>query len=398
MTENQRLENDFSNVVSEIKDLHAQIKADLANGQESTKTAQSAIAKADDALTKYNELGKRLTILEQKGMAIGGGEDADPKQHAKSVGQLFAETVRQKGLSGDKVQIDLNQKDLTITTGGGWFETSTDKAVVRPVRDEQSFLDLIPVITVSNSATSFEANKETRAENNAAFVEELAQKPVSHIEYGTQTVQMKMLATLVNMSRQVFLNGGDDLRVDIDNTLYYFLRTSLESQVLLGDGTGQNLNGLINQSNSFNNLSPNVSEFGAIGKLRLGLLQSAASRYRPDAIIVSAYDWAAIELEKDDVGHFLVSDPRVGAAKELWGVRVFDTFALPAGQWVVNDFTRTTRLYRKERGVSIGYYEQNTNNVEINRVTVRAEEEIGFGLLSTAALVTGDFAGSDANP
>ena len=395
MSENQKLENDLSIVVSEIKDLHAQIKADLANGQENNQTAKSAIAKADDALLKYNELGKRLTMIEQKGVAIQGSEETEPKQQVKSVGQIFAETVRQKGLTGDRVNVDLSQKDLTITTGGGWFETVNDKAVIRPYRDEQSFLDLIPVIKVGNSATSFEANKETKAENNASFVEELAQKPVSHIEYGTQTIQLKMLATLVHMSRQVFLNGGDDLRVDIDNTLYYFLRTALESQVLLGDGQGQNLNGLINQANNFTNLSPAVSSYGAIGKLRLGLLQSAASRYRPDAIIVSAYDWAAIELEKDDVGHFLVSDPRVGAAKELWGVRVFDTFSLPPNKWVINDFTRTTRLYRKERGVNIGYYEQNSNNVEINRVTVRAEEEIGFGLLSTAALVTGDYSGDN---
>ena len=382
------IKKSFDETISQIKDLHAQIKADYAAGQENTKTAKAAIAKADDALMKYGELSKRLTIIEQKGESVSG-DDETPEIEKKSVGQIFAETVAKKGISQEKIRVDV--KDLSSTTAGGWLRVERDKTVIRPPRDERSFLDLIPVITVGDDVTSFEANKEVTATNNAAFVAELAQKPVSVIEYGKQTIYMKTLATLLHMSKQVFKKGGDDLRVDIDNTLFYFLRTALEKQVLLGNGQGENLTGLVTQANSFTNLSPNVTNVGSIGKLRLGLLQSAASGYRPDSIIISAYDWAAIELEKDDVGHFLISDPRIGATKELWGVEVFETFAMPQNQWVINDMARTARLYRTESGVELGYFEQNVDNVEKNRITVRAEEEIGFGCLSTAALVAGDY-------
>ena len=384
-------------IAQKMADLSGKIAEMLPEMQDGLREMKSRSAEFDKinaetqaALKEFNQLSNRLTTLEQKSATMDGVDTDEPKAETKSIGQKFAEKFAEKGSGKEKIIV--SQKELTITTAGGWFVEYNTGEFIKPPRRDYSFLDLINWATVPVNTNSVAMNKEENRTNNAAFVAAGAAKPVSEIVYGKQDVDLKTLATLLYMQRQVFKAGGERLRTEIDTTLYDFLREALEAQILGGDGTGENLNGILNQATAFENKAPLVTEYGMLDKLLLGSLQLAATGYRPDAFVLSPFDYVAIRLLKNDIGGYLIPQSVNGEqVREFWEVPVFTTLAMPQGTWLVGDFARTARGFRDEDGVEIGYYEQDLDNVRKNMITVRAEERLGFGVTATAAYVKGDY-------
>jgi hypothetical protein len=87
---------------------------------------------------------------------------------------------------------------------------------------------------------SLEYVKETGFTNNAAMVAEGAAKPSSDIQLDLITTSAKVIAHYMKASRQV-LSDIAQLKSVIDQRLLYGLAYKEETQLLNGDGTGQNL-------------------------------------------------------------------------------------------------------------------------------------------------------------
>jgi HK97 family phage major capsid protein len=91
-------------------------------------------------------------------------------------------------------------------------------------------------------------------------------------------------------SRQV-LSDIPQLRSIIDQRLLYGLAYKEESQLLNGDGTGQNLNGIIPQATAFT--APiTLADLNIMDVLRLAMLQAALAEYPATGHVMHPSDWA----------------------------------------------------------------------------------------------------------
>ncbi|MBD4917893.1 phage major capsid protein, partial [Xanthomonas citri pv. citri] len=71
-----------------------------------------------------------------------------------------------------------------------------------------------------------------------------------------------------------------------------------ENQLLNGNGTGQNLLGLLPQATAF--AAPiTVANATAVDRLRLALLQAQLAEFPATGIVLNPADWAGMELLKD---------------------------------------------------------------------------------------------------
>ena len=122
------------------------------------------------------------------------------------------------------------------------------------------------------NSKSIEYVQETGFTNNAAMVAETTQKPESSLKLDLKTAPVRKLAHFMRASTEI-LADAPGLRSMIDGRLRYGLQFVEESQLLTGDGTGQNLYGI----------RPQASEFAAafavemetdIDKIRLAILQA----------------------------------------------------------------------------------------------------------------------------
>jgi HK97 family phage major capsid protein len=278
----------------------------------------------------------------------------------------------------------------SATTGTGGVGDA-----IRPDRISGVQAPLMRQMTIRNlllqgrtASNAIEYVKETGFQNMAAMVAEGAAKPQSDLMFDLVTTTVKTLAHWVRASKQV-LADIPLLQSYIDGRLRYGLQYVEEAQILAGDGTGQNLLGLIPQATAFNEALRQTNDT-QIDILRRAIPQARIAEYRPSGIVLNPNDWADIELKKDTTGQYIWVNVNVGGDQQMWRVPVIDTNAVPAGHFLVGAFNMAAEVFDRENANVEGSTED-ADNFTKNMVTIRAEERLALAVYRPESLIYGAF-------
>lgn len=187
-------------------------------------------------------------------------------------------------------------------------------------------------------------------------------------------------------SRQI-LDDFSQLRSIIDQRLLYGLAYVEEGQLLNGDGTGQNLHGIIPQATAYAAaFTPDAPT--AIDTLRLAQLQAALAEYPATGHVLHPTDWARIELTKDTTGRYIIGNPQGTIGPTLWGLPVVATQAIAADKFLTGAFRLGAQLFdRWDARVEAGFV--NDDFIK-NLVTILAEERLALAVYRPEAFIYGD--------
>ncbi|MCI1143149.1 phage major capsid protein [Sphingomonas sp. WKB10] len=226
-----------------------------------------------------------------------------------------------------------------------------------------------------------------------APVAEGTAKPYSNYGWTRATAPVRTIAHLAKLTRQA-LDDALRLQAEVDAEMCYGLALAEDSQILLGDGTGENLLGLYPQATAY--AAPagiSIASPNKMDKLRLAMLQASLGLYPADAIVLHETDWTDIELTKDSNGRYIFANPTGVAGPVLWGKRVVSTVSMAQGTFLVGAFKVAATLYdRLKPEVLIS--SENADDFEKNLLTMRCEERLGLAVKRPAALIKGPFANS----
>jgi len=363
----------------EIKE-HGTILAD-------TKTVLDGLVK--DGLG----LQDRLNEIEQK-MARRFAAN-DPGEQ-KSAGEQLAESEDFKNLSSKGRGIArLNLKAVTNITSstsgtggvGVGIQPTRVPGVVNDPERQFTIRDLImPGRTASNA---IEFVQETGFQNMAApQAGEGALKAQSDLSFGLVTTTVKTIAHWFRASKQV-LSDIPLLQSYINGRAIYGLKYKEEEQILAGDGTGQNLLGLIPQATAFNNALRKAGDT-KIDTLRRAILQVRVAEYRASAIALNPVDWADIELTKDSTGSYIWVNVQEGGVQRMWKLPVVDSNAVPEGEFLVGAMNIAAQVFDRE-DAAVEVSTEDGDNFRTNMVTIRAEERLALALYRPESFVHGEF-------
>jgi HK97 family phage major capsid protein len=223
--------------------------------------------------------------------------------------------------------------------------------------------------------------------NNAAPVAEGAAKPSSDMKLDLVTTSAKVIAHWMKASKQV-LSDVSQLRSIIDQRLLYGLSFVEEAQLLNGDGTGQNLAGIIPQATAYS--APiALSSPTSIDMIRLMHLQAALAEYPSTGTVMHPSDWAWIETLKDTTGRYIIGNPQGGIAPTLWGLPVVATQAMTIDKVLVGAFQLGAQVFdRWDARVETGFVNDDFTK---NLVTILAEERLALAVYRPEAFIYGDF-------
>lgn len=380
---------------TELKSRDAEIKAAVDKAIEEAKSAGTLSNETKSALeamaAKATELGDRLLELEQKAARAGGQGQA-----AKSLGERFTadETIANelKQGSGFKGRLSLEVKAITSAT------TDADGSVGDAIRPDRLAGIVTPpgrMMTIRNliapgrtSSNAIEYVRETGFTNAAAMVAEGGTKPESTLKFDLRTTNVRTLAHWVHASKQV-LDDLPMLQSYIDGRLRYGLQIVEETQLLMGDGTGQNLLGLIPQATEFDDARRVVGDT-KIDTIRRAITQVRLSQYRATGIVIHPDDWEEIELTKTDDGAYIFANPQNRAEPRLWGLPVVDSDAMTPGEFMVGAFAQAAQVFDREQA-NVEVSTEDRDNFIKNMVTIRAEERLALVVSRPEAFVHGPF-------
>lgn len=378
---------DEKTIETELKSTLDQVKRFAEDFEKKAKAGEDANTeikkKADEALTNLAGLRGELTELAQKFAAGRRGEDGE--HEVKSLGQQVGEHQSVKGWNGrDTGTMEFKAVTSANGSGGGLITVDRRPEIIGIPRQQLRVRDLLtPGRTTSNA---IEYPKQTARTNNAAPVAETAEKPESNYTWGAANAVVTTIAHWVPVSRQA-MDDIPQLESLIDGELRYGLDDAEDAQLLLGDGTGQNLNGLYTQATAY---AAPIAITGAsrIDQLRLALLQVELADYAPDGMVLHPTAWASIELTKTTDGAYIFANPQALAGPVLWGRPVVPTKRIGAGNFLVGAFKLAAQIFdRMETEVRIS--DQDRDNFIKNMLTVRAEKRLALAVRRPAALVKG---------
>ena len=394
-------ENDIKTLAADLKKAADEVKktAETANAEMKNlgKMTEETKQKADEALVKHNEISARLTEIEQKLVARpGNGEE-----RRKTVGELVTENDEFKAFvkSGGKGRVSIPVKAIisALTTdadgsAGDLIVPDRRPDIIAPPQTNLAVRDLLTPGETSSNAIQYV--KETGFTNNAATVSETsgAAKPQSEIKFDIVTAAVSTIAHWVLATKQI-LDDVPQLRSYIDGRLRYGLAFVEDAQLLMGSGTGTNLNGIYTQASAYASPITIPAPVTKIDILRLAMLQAFLAEFPPTGHVMHPTDWATIELVKDTTGRHIIGNPVSGGPSTLWRLPVVETKAMTLDKFLVGAFKLGAQIFdREEANVEIST--EDSDNFRKNLVTIRAEERLALAVYRPEAFVKGDF--SDA--
>lgn len=344
----------------------------------------------------------------------------------QSVGELFLNSAEFKSLDQGRNGANmpspfiLNTKDVSAMYGqkdvfsampsgtpSAFGTIQRDPIVTQPMRTRR-VRDLFPVRTTTaavieyfrmsgfttpgSSATNAASSVADRVNNQFGL------KPQSSFQFTGAQAPIRTLAHWEAAHRNV-LADEPQLRSIIDNELMYGLRLQEDEQILNGDGSGENLEGVL-QTSGIQTYAWSDGANAPVADTKADAIRRAATLsflayYEPTGVVMHPNDWEDIELTKDLNGQYLVAvSVALGGEPRIWRIPIVETPAIEEGTALVGAFGTGAQLYDREQA-SIRISEQHADFFVRNAIVILAEQRLALAVKRPEAFVKVTF---DAAP
>lgn len=379
------------------------------------------IAEGDDALRKaVLDLGAGLDIAGNGGDQPGvGGPDA---LKGATVGAQFVNApafrawMKQvapggrvpegaRGLNSPPIEfksllgLGASRKALIVgaedTSAGAFVEidyTRIYEAIGRAplnlrglVTIRQTTSDLVYFVRQVLQITQAEPVPEANVtEYSGATGEVSGEKPEGVSEWLPVTEAVKTIAVWIPATKRA-LSDAAQIRGIIDSELRDDLEEEFESQILNGNGVGENFTGLLNTTG----VLAQAWDTDILTTCRKAITSlRVTGRAIPTAWVMHPADWETIDLLKDLEGRYYYGGPLREGTRTLWGYPVVENVQMPEGSTLLGNWRKAV-VWDRERA-SIQVSDSHADFFIRNMVAILAEMRAAFGVIRPSGFILVD--------
>ena len=368
---------------------------------------KSDIAAVKELAEKSDLTEVKTTIAKIEGMVEGLKEQKpETTSVVKTLGEAISNAYEKsidaiKGLgSGQTVSLDVKAAGtMTITdnySGGTVGLSSLEPGLTRVQRRRAFLRQLINAAgTISRYVVWIEqANPDPGA---AGMTAEGAAKTQTDFDLVERSSEVKKISAYIKVSKEMLADIAF-MRGEINNELMELVQLKLDEQILLGDGTGNNLAGIDANAVAFSagSFAGTILAANNTDVLRVAIAQIAGANFEANYIVLNPADAAALELTKTTTGEYTYPvNMMYGAPKTIYGVPVIENNLVPAGEFYVGDFSKSNLRVREDMNIQVGYVNDDFTK---NLITILCEARAAHFVKVNHydAFVKGDFATAKA--
>lgn len=361
----------------------AEIKANAAMSAETKasleKLAQDGVAQAE-----------RMRELEQK---LSRRSFGAPER--KTAGQRVTESDEFKAVAaknGGVVRIEVKANELNSSTTdangsvGDAIQPHRLPGILQPAERAPTIRSLL--LPGRTSSDQVEYVQRTGFTNAAATVAEMGTSQQSTLKFDLKTTPVVDISHHVIASRNV-LRDIPMLQSYIDVTLRYGLAMAEEEQLLIGDGIGTNMLGIVPQASEFNETLYSQVNDTRIDTIRRAALQVRLAEHQATWVAMNPVDWSLIETTKGTDGHYVFVHVQTGATPQLWRLRIVETTAIPVGEFLVGSTDGAQIWDREDAAVEVAT--QHSDFRLDRKVVIIGEQRLALTVTRPESYVYGSF-------
>lgn len=390
----ESLENQLKEGFGGLQKKYDAVAEELQKGNTVTESMKAQIENQKGEIERVIE---QVQKLEEKGVKLraGGGEKKSFIDFVK--GNEKYQALTQKNQPSAEIEVtksDMASMAETKVTSAGLVAPQYDPVIQGAPRQNLLIRDLIPTTPVTGQAFTY--FRELLHTLGAGMVGEGQAKPTSSVTFEQVTDTIKKIAVWMPVTDEA-LDDVPQLYSYIQELLRYDLELKREGQLLKGDGTGNNLNGIMTQATTFDANLTKASDT-AIDTIRRAIYQARKQSKLPaDAIVMSDLDWMNIELQKDGENRYLFANLQGLVTPVLWGRPVVASDSMDegdgsttGGEFLTGSFQQGARIYDR-MGFTIKVGMINDDFIK-NQRAILVEERLGLAVRKKFAFVKGRFA------
>ena len=248
--------------------------------------------------------------------------------------------------------------------------------------------------TGSTNAQTISFVKEANPEDGAAAVSEGSTLAQSDIDLTETTVKLEKIGTYLRITEEM-MNDIPALTSFLSARIPQRILAAEDNEILNGDGTTPNLDGLFTDGTAFTTGSggafyQSVESANEYDVLIAALNQLQLSNYKANVIMLNPTDLHKIVLLKSTANEYLKNQIYQGLQPSIAGVPIVTNTAVTAGKFLAMDSNRATQLWVRQN-LAVEFSKEDSTNFRDGFITVRATERVALSNYEPKAIVQGTF-------
>ena len=345
---------------------------------------------AEKLLAEAKKLEGEKEIYKQlAGLSLGDPSDITGKgaKFKNSWGEAFLKQI---------AKYPTSRKDLLPVSGSALVPSLTD-TVGKLADMPETILQLMPISPWGTDAFAY--LREITRTQNAAHVPVGNLKPTSIYELERIEDTISTIAHLSEPIPRQWLSDAAMLNKYLSTAMREGLLLALEYDIINGSGGNGGITGMLNTAG----ILGQDFETDVLVTTRKAITTLEKLPITPTAWAINPEDWEDFDLLQDNVsGLYVMGAPRTvpvdRAKRQLWGLPVALTLAVPAGTAVLADWNSAVELHEREQvridwseifttPATVEYVEMQKTGFETNQVKFRCEGRFGLAVNRPTAIV-----------
>lgn len=388
---------DFWNGRDASKDLSAEEKSrvialgkiadDLSNEVSEIKAMADRLGDAEGVLKAFNTPVNRLG--EQTSVDGKSSQRVESKNFIELLGEKFADDAFVKEFKANPKLFKTLITSSTSSAGDLLIPQRMDNLYdPGTFRRELQLLDIIRKIPVTKESVTWpildsvtNAAAPIGIAASIATTDDTGRYPESAMVWDLKSAIMKWVGHTIPVPESV-LDDIPQLMGYVKEFMIYGILEELEDQFLTGDGTGENMTGIL-ATTGIQTQAFSTDMFESLMKAKTKA--RFTGRVKNVTAVLTPANWETMQLQRDAESRFLMGGPVGIMAPTVWGMPVVIAEGLTANRAIVGDFGWCAWFDRKQ--VEVASFYENRDFAEKNLVGIRARTRAQFGVIRPKAFV-----------
>ena len=382
----EEIKSAFEGIKSEVNGAIESAKADNASALESVKAeleaTKASITVVKDEIEKMEAKNNRVKMNQTEVKGFNATLADAIENNSDSLAKLARGEQKRSSFILDTKAVGNMTEAVNLT--GDITRQYANQVYALPSR-KVHLRSLLPIGTINQGLFTFPY--ESGGEGDPAAQTQGSAKAQVDFDITMKDAAAQYIAGYVRISRQM-LDDIPAMTSFLQSRLLEKYLVAEDAQLLNGNGTAPNLQGITGGASSFVGAATVDVE-----QLVQAIAQLETSNYSATGILVNPTDWAAIMNTKNTNAAYSLPASTVvttDGSVSIAGIPLYKSTAMTVDKFLVGDWSMGAQIMQNQ-GISVQFSEMDGDNFTKNLITVRVEARIAFPIYYAGAFVYGDF-------